>query len=48
MDMLDEACRIVRALWTQERATVVGEHFAVRDALCEPKPLQDPQRQRIR
>jgi F420-dependent oxidoreductase-like protein len=42
MDMLDEACRIVRALWTQERATVVGEHFAVCDALCEPKPLQDP------
>jgi F420-dependent oxidoreductase-like protein len=42
MDMLEEACRIVRALWTQERATVVGEQFAVRDALAEPKPLQDP------
>jgi F420-dependent oxidoreductase-like protein len=40
MDMLDEACRIVRALWTQERATVDGEHFQVRDARCEPKPLQ--------
>ena len=42
MDMLDDACRIVHALWTQERATVEGKHFAVRDALCEPKPLQDP------
>jgi len=41
MDMLDEACRIVRALWTEPRATVVGEHFAVRDARCEPKPVQD-------
>ena len=41
MDMLDEACRIVRALWTETRATVEGEHFAVRDALCEPKPLQE-------
>jgi F420-dependent oxidoreductase-like protein len=41
MDMLDEACRIVRALWTQERATVEGEHFTVRDALHEPKPLQE-------
>ncbi|HMJ37058.1 MAG TPA: LLM class F420-dependent oxidoreductase [Baekduia sp.] len=40
MDMLDEACRIVRALWTQERATVEGEHFAVRHALAQPKPLQ--------
>jgi F420-dependent oxidoreductase-like protein len=42
MDMLDDACRIVRALWTQERATVEGKHFSVRDALAEPKPIQDP------
>jgi alkanesulfonate monooxygenase SsuD/methylene tetrahydromethanopterin reductase-like flavin-dependent oxidoreductase (luciferase family) len=42
MDMLDDACRILRALWTQERANVEGKHFTVRDALAEPKPLQDP------
>lgn len=42
MDMLGEACRILRALWTQERATVEGKHFQVRDAFCEPKPLQSP------
>ncbi|MCW3065782.1 MAG: family F420-dependent class oxidoreductase [Solirubrobacterales bacterium] len=42
MDMLDDACRIIRALWTQERATVEGLQFAVRGALAEPKPLQDP------
>jgi F420-dependent oxidoreductase-like protein len=42
MDMLDEACRIVKALWTEQTATVVGEHFAVRDAWCEPKPVQSP------
>jgi F420-dependent oxidoreductase-like protein len=42
MDMLDEACRIVRALWTEERATVEGSHFSVRDALCEPKPVRQP------
>ena len=42
MDMLDEACRIVKALWTQERATFEGKHFQVRDALCEPKPVQSP------
>jgi F420-dependent oxidoreductase-like protein len=42
MDMLDEACRIVKALWTQETATVAGEHFSVQDARCEPKPLQSP------
>jgi F420-dependent oxidoreductase-like protein len=42
MDMLDETCRIVRALWTQQRATFEGQRFTVRDALAEPKPLQDP------
>jgi alkanesulfonate monooxygenase SsuD/methylene tetrahydromethanopterin reductase-like flavin-dependent oxidoreductase (luciferase family) len=42
MDMLDDACRILRALWTQERATVEGKHFRVTNALSEPKPLQDP------
>jgi len=42
MDMLDEACRIVRSLWTQERTTFEGRHFQLRDAFCEPKPLQQP------
>src|SRR3954468_11189986 len=42
MDMLDDACRIMRAMWTHERATVSGRVFSVTDALCEPKPVQDP------
>jgi F420-dependent oxidoreductase-like protein len=41
MDMLDEACRIVRGLWTQDRFTFEGKHWQVTDALCEPKPLQE-------
>jgi F420-dependent oxidoreductase-like protein len=41
MDMLDEACRVVRSLWTEERTTFDGEHYHLRDALCEPKPLQE-------
>lgn len=40
MDMLDEACRVVKALFNEERATVEGEHFQVRDAMLEPKPVQ--------
>jgi F420-dependent oxidoreductase-like protein len=42
MDMLDDACRILRALWTEERATVEGKQFSVHEALCEPKPVQNP------
>jgi alkanesulfonate monooxygenase SsuD/methylene tetrahydromethanopterin reductase-like flavin-dependent oxidoreductase (luciferase family) len=35
---LEEALRIIRAMWTQERATVLGEHYWVVDARCEPRP----------
>jgi F420-dependent oxidoreductase-like protein len=41
MDMLDEACRVVRSLWTEERTTFDGRHYRLRDAHCEPKPLQE-------
>jgi F420-dependent oxidoreductase-like protein len=37
---LDEACHVLRRLWTDERATFEGRHFCVRDALCDPKPVQ--------
>jgi F420-dependent oxidoreductase-like protein len=41
MDMLDEACRIMRSLWTQETTTFVGKHYRLEDARLEPKPLQE-------
>lgn len=41
MDMLDEACHVLRGLWTNERTTFAGEHFRLTDALAEPKPLQE-------
>jgi F420-dependent oxidoreductase-like protein len=42
MDMLDEACHVVRSLWTQEETTFEGRHYQLRDARSEPKPLQQP------
>jgi F420-dependent oxidoreductase-like protein len=41
MDMLDEACRILRSLWTQETTTFEGRHFQLKDARLEPKPVQE-------
>jgi F420-dependent oxidoreductase-like protein len=38
----EEGCEVLNGLLRQERTTVEGRHFAVRDALCEPKPVQDP------
>jgi alkanesulfonate monooxygenase SsuD/methylene tetrahydromethanopterin reductase-like flavin-dependent oxidoreductase (luciferase family) len=40
MDMLDEACRVLRGLWTEPRVSFEGEHYRLHDAQMEPKPLQ--------
>jgi len=39
---LDEACRVLKALWTQERATYSGRFYQLKDAIAEPKPVQKP------
>jgi alkanesulfonate monooxygenase SsuD/methylene tetrahydromethanopterin reductase-like flavin-dependent oxidoreductase (luciferase family) len=40
--MMGEAAQILKSLWTQERTTFDGRHYQLRDAMCEPKPLQSP------
>lgn len=38
VEELDETLQIIKALWRDEQATVVGKHYQVVDAYCEPKP----------
>lgn len=40
LDMLNEACHILRSLWTRETTTFDGKYFHLKDARLEPKPLQ--------
>ena len=40
--MLDEALRVIKALWTEDTANFDGEHFRLEDAICNPKPVQKP------
>ena len=40
MDMLRETCLILRSMWSEHRSTFQGEHWQLREALCEPKPVQ--------
>src|SRR5918912_78778 len=40
--MLAESARVQKLLWTQPRATFEGRYYQLTDALCEPKPVQDP------
>jgi F420-dependent oxidoreductase-like protein len=42
MRRLEEACQIMKGLWTEPRATVEGEYYQVREAFLEPKPVQRP------
>jgi F420-dependent oxidoreductase-like protein len=42
MRRLEEACQVLKALWTEPRATVEGTYYQVREAFHEPKPVQRP------
>jgi F420-dependent oxidoreductase-like protein len=39
---LSESLQVMRALWTQERASFSGRYYSLNDALHSPKPLQKP------
>src|SRR6476659_8073745 len=41
-DRLEEACQVIRSLWTQERASFTGQHYQLTGAVAEPKPVQQP------
>jgi F420-dependent oxidoreductase-like protein len=40
--MMGEAAVILKSLWTEPRMTFSGRHYQLQDAMCEPKPLQEP------
>ncbi len=42
IEMLKEAVKIVKGMWTQEQTYYEGIHYRVKGAYCEPKPLQKP------
>jgi F420-dependent oxidoreductase-like protein len=42
LDALDEAVQIIRGLFTQPQTTVHGKYYTVTDAMCVPKPVQQP------
>lgn len=41
-DRLQESLHIIRSLWTQPRTTFEGRFYTLRDAVAEPKPIQQP------
>ena len=37
-----EACEVIKLLWTQTEANFDGKYYQLKDARCEPKPIQKP------
>jgi alkanesulfonate monooxygenase SsuD/methylene tetrahydromethanopterin reductase-like flavin-dependent oxidoreductase (luciferase family) len=42
LERLDEACRVIKALWTEARANYKGRYYQLEDAPLMPKPVQKP------
>jgi F420-dependent oxidoreductase-like protein len=42
MDRLEEACQIIRSLWTEARTTFHGRHYDLTEVIAEPRPVQQP------
>jgi F420-dependent oxidoreductase-like protein len=39
---LDESLSIIKAMWTKRSASFEGRYYKVKDAICNPKPIQKP------
>ena len=39
---LEEAVQIITLMWTEEKANFNGHFYKIRDAYCNPKPIQKP------
>jgi len=37
-----EACEVIKLLWTQTETNFDGKYYQLKDARCEPKPIQKP------
>ena len=43
LERLDEACEVIRSLWTQHRSNFNGRYYQLSEAPLDPKPVQKPQ-----
>ena len=42
IERLAEALEVIKRLWTEDKANFQGKYFALKGAVCEPKPIQKP------
>ena len=39
---LGEACELIKRMWTEVAPSFRGQYYEIKDAYCEPKPVQKP------
>jgi F420-dependent oxidoreductase-like protein len=39
---LGEACEVIKRMWTETAPTFEGRYYQIKNAYCEPKPIQKP------
>lgn len=39
---MEESIRIMKLMWTEEKPSFTGKYYQIKDAVCEPKPIQKP------
>ena len=42
LERLEEALQVIKGMWTADSFSFQGKYYATRDAMCFPKPIQQP------
>jgi len=42
IEQLDEALTIIKEMWQNEKSSFNGKHYSIKNAICNPKPIQKP------
>jgi alkanesulfonate monooxygenase SsuD/methylene tetrahydromethanopterin reductase-like flavin-dependent oxidoreductase (luciferase family) len=42
IERLEESIRLIKKMWTEDRATFKGKYYEIKGARCDPKPIQRP------
>ncbi len=42
IQQLDESLTIIKKMWQNTKSTFKGKHYSIKNAICNPKPIQNP------
>jgi len=42
VEQLDESITIIKKMWQNQKSSFKGKHYSIKNAICNPKPVQKP------